>query len=97
MLIPPVWTVFHTTDLYYLDIGFSPVPSQQLNSQMQDFYISFVNDLNPGTSWPKYTEKSKIAMRLLDGSVGPIADTVRRTQTDFLNQVDVMEEFGRFG
>jgi hypothetical protein len=78
-------------------MGFTPVPSQKLKSQMQDFYISFVNDLNPGTSWPKYSETSKIAMRLLDGRVGPIADTVRRAQTDFLNQVDVMEEFGRFG
>lgn len=64
---------------------------------MQDFYISFVNDLNPGASWPKYTEESKLAMRLLYGRVGPIADTVRRSQTDFLNQVDVMGEFGRFG
>ncbi|KAJ6530861.1 alpha/beta-hydrolase, partial [Mycena vulgaris] len=90
---PDFLGAFHTTDLYYLDMGFSPVPAQQLMSQMQDFYISFVNDLNPGTSWPKYTETSKIAMRLLDGGVGPITDTVRRTQTDFLNQIDVMEEF----
>lgn len=93
----PFRTAFHTSDLYYLDMGFSPVPSQELKSQMQDFYISFVNDLNPGPSWPMYTEKSKIAMRLLDGSVRPIVDTVRRNQTDFLSQVDVMEEFGRFG
>jgi hypothetical protein len=78
-------------------MGFTPVPSQKLKSQMQDFYISFVNDLNPGTSWPKYSETSKIAMRLLDGRVGPITDTVRRAQTDFLNHVEVMEEFGRFG
>ncbi|KAJ7143745.1 Alpha/Beta hydrolase protein [Mycena epipterygia] len=94
---PDFFGAFHTSDLYYLDMGFTPVPAQNLKEQMQDFYISFVNDLNPGTSWPKYTEQSKIAMRLLDGSVGLIADTLRRNQTDFLNQVDVMEEFGRFG
>ncbi|KAJ7910548.1 Alpha/Beta hydrolase protein [Mycena leptocephala] len=87
---------FHTSDLYYLDMGFTPVPSQKLKSQMQDFYISFVNELNPGTSWPKYSETSKITMRLLDGRVGPIADTVRWAQTEFLNQVDEMKEFGRF-
>ncbi|KAJ6580755.1 Alpha/Beta hydrolase protein [Mycena capillaripes] len=94
---PDFLGAFHTSDLYYLDMGFSPVPAQKLKLQMQDFYISFVNDLSPGPFWPKYTEQSKIAMRLLDGAVGPVADMIRRTQTDFLNQVDVMKEFGRFG
>jgi hypothetical protein len=78
-------------------MGFSPVPSSKLKSQLQDFYISFVNDLNPGTSWQKYSEEFQTVMRLLEGNVGPIADTVRRAQTDFLNEVEIMEEFGRFG
>ncbi|KAJ6468659.1 alpha/beta-hydrolase [Mycena vitilis] len=94
---PDVFGAFHTSDLYYLDVGFAIVPTGEIVTQLQDFYISFTNDLNPGTSWPKYTEETKLAMRFLDGAVGPIADTVRRNQTDFLNQVDVMEEFGRFG
>ncbi|KAJ7720975.1 Alpha/Beta hydrolase protein [Mycena maculata] len=94
---PEALGVFHSSDLYYLDMGCSPVPHQKLLEQMQDFYISFVNDLNPGTSWPQHTEKSNIVMRLLDGRVGPIADTAREAQTDFLDQVDVMEQFGRFG
>ncbi|KAF8211398.1 alpha/beta-hydrolase [Mycena galopus ATCC 62051] len=94
---PDFLGAFHTSDLYYLDMGFPPVPSQNLQVQMQDFYISFVNDLDPGTSWPKYNEASKIVIRLLDGEVGPIRDTLRRTQTDLLNSVDVMEGFGRFG
>jgi hypothetical protein len=89
--------VFHTSDLYYLDMGFDPVATNKLTSQLQDIYISFTNDLNPGIFWPKYTEMSKLAMRLLEGRVGPIVDTVRRTQTEFLNQVKVMEEFGRLG
>ncbi|KAJ7822533.1 Alpha/Beta hydrolase protein [Mycena olivaceomarginata] len=94
---PAFLGVFHSNDLYYLDIGSNPVPAQKLVTQMQDFYISFVNDLNPGTFWPKYAEESKIVMRLLDGNVGPIVDTLRRNQTDFLSQFEVMEEFGRFG
>ncbi|KAJ6585587.1 Alpha/Beta hydrolase protein [Mycena capillaripes] len=88
---------FHTSDLYYLNMGFSTIPTSKLVPQLQDIYISFVNDLNPGRFWPKYTEESKIAMRLLDGAVGPIVDSVRRTQTDFLNQARVMRQFGRFG
>ncbi|KAJ7225054.1 alpha/beta-hydrolase [Mycena haematopus] len=95
--VPAFFGAFHTSDLYYLDMGFPPVPSKTLQLQMQDFYISFVNDLSPGTFWPKYSEESATVMRLLDADVGPIADTLRRTQTDFLDQVDVMEEFGRFG
>ncbi|KAJ7478209.1 alpha/beta-hydrolase, partial [Mycena latifolia] len=90
---PDFFGAFHTCDLYYLDMGFSPVPTHKLVSQMQDFYISFVNDLTPGPFWPQYTEASKSVMRLLDGQVGPITDTLRRTQTDFLNQVDVMADF----
>ncbi|KAJ7849391.1 Alpha/Beta hydrolase protein [Mycena olivaceomarginata] len=97
--VPEFLGAFHTADLYYLDIGFSPTPgfSQKLKSQMQDFYISFVNDLNPGAFWPKYTEALKFVMRLFDGSVGLIVDTERRAQTDILNEVGVMEEFGRLG
>ncbi|KAJ7451939.1 Alpha/Beta hydrolase protein [Mycena latifolia] len=55
---------------------FSPVPTLPLVWQLQDIYISFTNDLNPGTFRPKYTEESKIARRLLDGAVGPIVDSV---------------------
>ncbi|KAJ7093132.1 Alpha/Beta hydrolase protein [Mycena epipterygia] len=57
--LPGAPDFFGGDDLYYLDMGFSPVPSQNLKLQMQDFYISFVNDLNPGTFWPKYAEQSK--------------------------------------
>ncbi|KAF7364317.1 Alpha/beta-hydrolase [Mycena sanguinolenta] len=96
---PDFLGAFHMSDLYYLDIGFASVPSRTLQSQMQDFYISFTNDLNPGASWPKYTEGtgSGVVMQLLDGDVEPIADTLRLEQTEFLNQVDVMKEFRRFG
>ncbi|KAJ6496255.1 alpha/beta-hydrolase [Mycena sanguinolenta] len=92
--------VFHTSDLYYLDMGFAPVPSQTLQSQMQDFYISFTNDLNPGAYWPKYASEpgSGTVMRLVDGDGGgPISDALRLAQTAFMNQVDVVREFGRFG
>ncbi|KAJ7304674.1 alpha/beta-hydrolase [Mycena albidolilacea] len=95
---PDFFGAFHTSDLYYLDIGFPPVASLALQSQMQDFYISFVNDLDPGVAqWPKYDERSPVSLQLKEGRIGPIADTLRREQTDFLSQVNVLEEFGRFG
>ncbi|KAJ7091789.1 hypothetical protein C8R44DRAFT_750420 [Mycena epipterygia] len=57
-----------------LPAGSNPVPAQKLVTQMQDFYISFVSDLNPGSFWPKYAEESKIMTWLLDGKVGPIVE-----------------------
>ncbi|KAJ7906608.1 Alpha/Beta hydrolase protein [Mycena leptocephala] len=83
---PDFFGAFHTSDLYYLTWG-SPHPLSKAQVADARFLHLFVNDLNPGTSWPKYSETSKIAMRLLDGRVGPIADTMRRAQTDFLNQL----------
>ncbi|KAJ6496288.1 alpha/beta-hydrolase [Mycena sanguinolenta] len=97
---PDFLGAFHTADLYYLDIGFAPVQSRTLQSQMQDWYISFTNDLNPGAYWPKYASESGpgTVMRLVDGDGGgSISDTLRLAQTEFLNRVDVMREFGRFG
>ncbi|KAJ7124006.1 Alpha/Beta hydrolase protein [Mycena crocata] len=94
---PAFLGVFHSTDLYYLDMGFAQVPTSKLLLQMQDIYISFTNNLNPGIDWPKYDEEGKMVMRLADGRVGPIKDTLRRNQTDFLSQPDVMDQFGRFG
>lgn len=61
--------MFHSSDLYYLDMGFTQVPTSKLLLQMQDFYISFVNDLNPGASWPKYNDESRMVMRLLDSTL----------------------------
>jgi hypothetical protein len=53
---------------------------------MQDFYISFVNDLDPGVAqWPKYDEQSPISLQLKEEKIRPIEDTLRREQTDFLS------------
>ncbi|KAK7026254.1 hypothetical protein R3P38DRAFT_1036342 [Favolaschia claudopus] len=64
---------------------------------MQDMYITFTNHADPGAFWPKYDEETKVVMRLLDKHVRPVKDERRRNLTDFLNNVEVMKEFGRFG
>ncbi|KAJ7882062.1 hypothetical protein B0H14DRAFT_3758298 [Mycena olivaceomarginata] len=81
------------------DLSNTAVPEDRIDRApeagcMQDFYISFVNDLNPGVFWLKYDEGSLVALRLQEGNIGPIADTLQREQ---INQVDVLEEFGYFG
>ncbi|KAK7046480.1 Alpha/beta-hydrolase [Favolaschia claudopus] len=100
---PDFLGAFHTSDLYYLDMGFPSVGpdsnSGKFQRQMQDIYITFTNDARPGIEpfWPKYDEESKLVMRLKQGKVGPKRDSVRRDLTGFLNRVEVMQEFGRFG
>ncbi|KAJ7131823.1 Alpha/Beta hydrolase protein [Mycena crocata] len=59
--------VFHSTDLYYLDMCFGQVPTSNLRLQVQDIYISFANDANPGIDWPQYDEEAKMVMPLADG------------------------------
>ncbi|KAK6974321.1 carboxylic ester hydrolase [Favolaschia claudopus] len=94
---PDFFGAFHTSDLYYLDMGFPIVPEQKLKTQMQDIYITFTNDADPGVFWPAYKEGSKMVLKLVDGDVRPVEDTRRRNLTDFLNEVEVLGEFGRFG
>ncbi|KAJ7599250.1 alpha/beta-hydrolase [Mycena floridula] len=93
---PEFLGVFHSSELYYLDIGFSQVPTEKLATTFQDLYIAFVNEANPGQIWPKYDER-KMVLQLLDKNVTTVIDTVHVAQTGFLNSASILAEFGRFG
>ncbi|RDB19277.1 Lipase 1 [Hypsizygus marmoreus] len=60
---------------------------------MLDFYINFVNDLNPGANWPAFTLASRRVMQLLRDNVTLIPDDWELEKTDFLNTVEVLDEF----
>ena len=48
---PDISTVFHASELELL---FGPVPTpveDDFANQMTDFFLNFVNDLNPGRKW----------------------------------------------
>ncbi|KAK7042739.1 Alpha/beta-hydrolase [Favolaschia claudopus] len=87
----------HASDLYYLDIGFPTVPNSTLTQIFQDYFIAFTNHLDPGASWPRYTLEKKEVVRFLEGNVSVVTDDRLREQTDYLNQIEVLREFGRFG
>ncbi|KAK7007646.1 Alpha/beta-hydrolase [Favolaschia claudopus] len=96
--LPSFLGAFHSVDLYYLNMGFPPIEEgDKLLTTFQDHWISFVNCGEPGKSWPRYTAEKKQVLRLAEGNIGVQADTRQREQTDYLNQVEVLREFGRFG
>ncbi|KAF9007551.1 alpha/beta-hydrolase [Cyathus striatus] len=86
--------VSHASELKLL---FGPIPAaasveKDFATQMRDFYINFINDLNPGTSWPKYSVKSKMVLQLLRDNITLIPDDFDMTATNFMNTNKVIGE-----
>ncbi|KAJ3787207.1 alpha/beta-hydrolase [Lentinula aff. detonsa] len=89
----PTLGVFHASELLLL---FGPVPTSvetDFANQMLDFYINFINDLNPGSSWPRYSIESRSVMQLLRGNITAIPDTWDVDKTDFLLTQEILNEF----
>ncbi|KAJ3829577.1 alpha/beta-hydrolase [Lentinula raphanica] len=89
----PTLGVFHASELLLL---FGPVPTSvetEFANQMLDFYLNFINDLNPGSPWPRYSTQSRQVMQLLRGNITAIPDTWDVDKTDFLLTQEVLHEF----
>ncbi|KAE9385462.1 alpha/beta-hydrolase [Gymnopus androsaceus JB14] len=91
----PLLGVFHASELLLL---FGPVPTaveDTFANQMLDFYIKFINDLNPGSPWPQYSTPANAnnVMQLLRNNITAIPDTWDIDKTDFLNTQKVLDEF----
>ncbi|KAF9480014.1 alpha/beta-hydrolase [Pholiota conissans] len=87
--------VAHSSELELL---FGPVPEvaavdTELSTQMRDFYINFVNDLNPGPQWSAYTARSPRVMQFLRNNVTMIPDDFNVKAVDFSNTQKVLDEF----
>ncbi|KAL9714427.1 hypothetical protein Ac2012v2_002742 [Leucoagaricus gongylophorus] len=61
----PTLGVFHASELEFL-FGTESLPSveNEFTNRMQDFWIHFVSDLDPGGGWPRYDLNSKQVMQL---------------------------------
>ncbi|KAK0213967.1 alpha/beta-hydrolase [Armillaria fumosa] len=89
----PELGVAHASELPLL---FGPVPTDvedQFANQMLDFYINFINDLNPGSAWKRYTPTSKHVLQLLRDNITMIPDDWDVDKTNFLNSQFVLDEF----
>ncbi|KAJ6577475.1 alpha/beta-hydrolase [Mycena capillaripes] len=91
----PTLGVFHASELELL-FG-QPVPptvEDAFAQQMRDFYINFVNDLNPGAQWPAYSlvGRSQV-MQLMRDNLTMIPDDWDVDKTNFLSSPEVLNEF----
>jgi carboxylesterase type B len=81
-----------------LELLFGPIPSVAdveipFSTTYRDFYINFINDLNPGPEWPAYTPASPRVLQLLRNNITMIPDTMDSTQVAFIESTKVLSEF----
>ncbi|KAF7349958.1 Alpha/beta-hydrolase [Mycena venus] len=88
----PTFGVAHASELQLL---YGPVPSieETFANQFLDFYINFVNDLNPGTPWPQFTSTNKQLLQLMRNNVTAVPDTFDAEMITFFNTPEVLNEF----
>jgi len=87
--------VAHASELVLL---FGPIPEAatvetEFTTTFRDFYINFVNDLNPGAAWPKYTPASPRVLQLIRNNITLIPDTWDLQKINFINSPEVLNEF----
>ncbi|KAH9481763.1 Lipase 1 [Psilocybe cubensis] len=87
--------VAHASELLLL---FGPIPEvakveTAFSTTYRDFYINFVNDLNPGAEWPRYTPSSPKVLQLIRNNITLIPDTWDAQKVDFSNTPKVLDEF----
>ncbi|KAH9068501.1 alpha/beta-hydrolase [Lactarius deliciosus] len=90
----PKLGVFHASELRLL---FGPVPASNVEinfaNTMLDYFITFVNDLNPGSSWPQHRPDSSLILQLQRNNITAISDDFRLTFTKFLNRQELLDEW----
>ncbi|KAI0361028.1 alpha/beta-hydrolase [Trametes cingulata] len=84
--------VFHGSELILL-FGHFPEVERQFAEQMAEFYINFINDLNPGAPWPRFTLQSKQVLQLMRNNITAIPDDFLAEKTNFLDSTRVLAEF----
>ncbi|PPQ83087.1 hypothetical protein CVT25_003791 [Psilocybe cyanescens] len=84
-----------------LELLFGPLPpvaevETDFANTFRDFYINFVNDLNPGADWLQFTPTSPRVLQLIRNNLTMIPDTFDLRKTDFSNSAKVLNEFQKF-
>ncbi|KAF8207069.1 alpha/beta-hydrolase [Mycena galopus ATCC 62051] len=89
----PTLGVPHAAELRLLFPPINPV-EDAFSQQFMDFYINFVNDLNPGGPWQAYSlEGTRQVMQLLRDNITMIPDNWDVDKTNFLNSPEILNEF----
>ncbi|KAJ3545410.1 hypothetical protein NM688_g5628 [Phlebia brevispora] len=85
--------VFHGSELA---LSFGPIPTPVENefaNQFLDFYVNFVNDMNPGPEWPQYELSTKRVLQLMRKNITAIPDDFSIQGTTFLESADILAQF----
>ncbi|KAI0692949.1 alpha/beta-hydrolase [Cytidiella melzeri] len=88
----PTLGVFHGSELSLL---FGPVPTPVENefaNQLTDFYLNFINDLNPGAPWPQFNLETKQVLQLQRNNITVIRDDFNLEKTMFLDSVNTLAQ-----
>ncbi|ESK89120.1 extracellular triacylglycerol lipase precursor [Moniliophthora roreri MCA 2997] len=103
-LITPVYGVAHGSDESYV-FGFANQPStfvpspaaKRFSEQVIDYWVSFATSLDPNDGlgserlmWPQYTVEDPILLQLNGSNTGPLADTFREEQFEFVDSSAVI-------
>ncbi|KAF9448653.1 alpha/beta-hydrolase [Macrolepiota fuliginosa MF-IS2] len=91
----PTLGIAHASELPLI---FGPLPAvasieSDFANQLRDFFINFVNDLNPGGGWPRYDNQNRGVMQLKRDNITAIPDDWDVEKTDFSNTELVLREF----
>jgi len=90
----PQLGVFHASELPLL---FGPVPDSNIElnfaNTMLDYFITFVNHLDPGLSWPPYLPDSSLVLQLQRDNITAIIDDFRLNFTNYLNRQELLDEW----
>ncbi|KAG6881123.1 hypothetical protein C0992_001769 [Termitomyces sp. T32_za158] len=77
--------------LFQLPTGEAAV-EDEFSTTMLDFWLAFVNDMNPG-NWPKYTLENRSVLQLKRDNITTVPDDFDLDKTKFLNTDEVLAEF----
>ncbi|KAK7461950.1 hypothetical protein VKT23_008383 [Stygiomarasmius scandens] len=75
----------HIPEVASIETGFA--------QKWQEFYINFVNDLNPGEEWPMFSENGGSLLQLMRDNITVIRDDFDAAKTAFCNTDRVLNEF----
>ncbi|KAF7330244.1 Carboxylic ester hydrolase [Mycena venus] len=90
---PAVLGVSHGSELQLLLGPAPPTVEANFTAQMMDYYLNFVNDLNPGAGWSAYDVNEPQVLQLKRDNTTMIADDWDLDKTTFLNSPVVLDEF----
>ncbi|KAJ7454668.1 alpha/beta-hydrolase [Mycena latifolia] len=91
--LPCSGVLYHGSELLLL-LGPEPTAVEaDLTAQMMDYYLNFVNDLDPGAGWTAYDVENPQVMQLMRDNITMVADDWDLDRTTYLNSAVVLDEF----